>query len=310
MIRPPVLGPGARIALVAPAGPVPAEAVDLALERVHAWGWEPLLGRHARGRHGYLSGTDAERLADLNGALRSPENEAIWCLRGGYGTMRLLERIDWDALVRRPRPLIGFSDNTALHLAIHRRGLVSFHGPHAAAELPPTAEEVLLAVLTRPEPAGALPFPAGWPGAETLVGGRAEGPLVGGNLSLIAATLGTPYQIRSEGAILFLEEVGEPAYRLDRLLSQLQLAGVLRGVAGIALGGFTECGGVSRAGIPSALEVLRDRLSELRVPIAAGLPFGHIPESWTLPLGIRARLDASAGVLELLEPAVAPGRKS
>ncbi|MGI9181351.1 MAG: S66 peptidase family protein [Longimicrobiaceae bacterium] len=311
MIRPPALRAGARVALVAPAGPVPAEAVDDAVERVRALDWEPALGRHARGRHGYLSGTDAERLEDLNEALRSTDNDAIWCLRGGYGTMRLLERVEWEALVRRPRPLIGFSDNTALHLAIHRHGVVSFHGPHpAAAEFPPFAEAALLAALTRPEPAGALPFPAGWPRPETIVSGSAAGPLVGGNLSLIAATRGTPYQIQSEGAMLCLEEIGEAAYRLDRLLSQLHLAGVLRSVAGIALGAFTDCTDMRTAGMPSPLEVLRDRLAGLRIPVAAGLPFGHIPESWTLPLGVRARLDASARTLELLEPAVASGGTS
>ncbi len=306
MIRPSAIAAGARVTLVAPAGPLANEAVDRAVERVRAWGWEPILGRHARGRYGYLSGTDEERLADLNAALHSRDNDAIWCLRGGYGTMRLLERVDWEALLARPRPLIGFSDNTALHLALHRRGLVSFHGPHAgAADFPPFTEECFRAVLTRVAPAGPLPFPAAGPiRAETIVGGAAEGPLVGGNLSLIAATLGTPFQMRTEGVILFLEEVGEPAYRVDRLISQLHLAGIFREVAAVALGGFTECRDEGMEGIPHPTQVLRERLSTLAVPVAAGFPFGHIAESWTLPLGVRARIDANAGTLALLEPAV------
>lgn len=306
-ILPPALRRGARVALVAPAGPLAPAAIERALARVRALGWEPVLGEHARGRHGYLSGTDDERAADLNRALRAEAIDAVWCLRGGYGTLRILERVDWAALRARPKPLIGFSDNTALHLAARRLGVVSFHGPHPGApDFEGFSEQVLRRVLTEPHAAGVLPFPAGGPGAaEPLHGGVAEGPLVGGNLALVCATLGTPFAVRAEGAILFLEEVGEHAYRVDRLLSQLRLAGVLRAVAGIALGGFTECPDDEADGVPALPEVIRDRLAGLGVPVAAGFPFGHLAESWTLPLGIRARLDADAGTLELLEPAVA-----
>jgi muramoyltetrapeptide carboxypeptidase len=306
VIRPAPLRPGARVALVAPAGPLAEGAVDRALERVRAWGWEPLEGAHARGRHGFLAGTDEQRAADLNAALRDPDNDAIWCLRGGYGTMRILERLDWEALAARPRPLIGFSDNTALHLAALRAGVTTFHGPHpATADFPDFARRCLLRVLGAARPAGLLPFPDAGPArAETLAGGAAEGPLLGGNLSLLAAMLGTPYAPRAEGAILFLEEVGEPAYRIDRLLSQLHLSGLLARVAGVALGAFSETLEEDMPGIPSPLEVLRERLAPLVVPVAAGFPFGHVPDNWTLPLGVRARLDADAGTLELLEAAV------
>lgn len=304
-VRPPVVRPGARVALVAPAGPIGGDAVDRAIERVRGFGWTPVPGTHARGRTGYLSGTDRERAADLNWALLSDDVDAVWCLRGGYGTLRLVDQVDWAALAERPRALIGFSDNTVLHLALQRAGVVSFHGPHpGVADFPPFAERGLRAALTRTEAAGVLPFPDGGMNARTVVGGCAEGPLVGGNLSLIAATLGTPYAIRAEGAILLLEEVGEAAYRLDRLLSQLRLSGVFRSVAGIAIGAFSECPDEDAEGIPSAEEVIRDRLGELDVPVALGFPFGHISCNWTLPLGIRARLDAAAGTLELLEAGV------
>jgi muramoyltetrapeptide carboxypeptidase len=307
-LRPAAIGAGARIALVAPAGPVAPEAIDVALERVRALGWEPVLGEHARGRAGYLAGSDAERAADLNAALRSTEIDAVWCLRGGYGTMRILPEIDWAALKERPRPLIGFSDNTALHLAALRAGIVSFHGPHAAfGELPPFAIELLRRVLCRAEPAGVLPFPAGSAGrAETWVAGIAEGPLVGGNLALLAATLGTPYALPAEGALLFLEEIGEHVYRLDRLLAQLRLAGVFDRVAGVVLGDFADCPDEGREGVPLQAEVLRGYLEPLGVPVASGFPFGHVADNWTLPLGVRARLDADAGTLALLESAVAP----
>ena len=305
MIRPAALFPTARVALIAPAGPVSEEATERATERVRRWGWEPVLGKHARGRRGYLSGTDAERLADLNGALRDPEIDAIWCLRGGYGTMRLLEGVDWEALRDHPRPLIGFSDNTALHLGCQRIGVVSFHGPHPAAECPRFSEELLRQLLLQRNPLGQFPIPSDVPAPETIIGGCAEGPLVGGNLALIAATLGTPFAIRAEGAILFLEEVGEAAYRIDRLLSQLRLAGVLNRVAGVALGAFSDCPDAGRDGIPAPADVIRDRLGGCGVPVATGFPFGHIPQSWTLPLGVRARLNADAGTLDLLEAAVA-----
>jgi muramoyltetrapeptide carboxypeptidase len=278
--------------------------VDRAVDRVRAWGWEPRLGRHARGRRGYLSGTDEERAGDFNAALHDPEVDAIWCLRGGYGTMRVLPEIDWEALAARPRPVVGFSDNTALHLAIQRHGIVSFHAPHpAAADFPAFSADLLRRALTMPEPAGLLPFPAGSAGrAETLRGGVAEGALVGGNLSLLTATLATAVSPRTDGAILFVEEVGEAAYRVDRLLTQLRLAGVLERVAGVAVGAFT--GADDAADAPSIAEVLEDRLGDLGVPVATGFPFGHGADNWTLPLGVRARLDADAGTLTLLEPAV------
>lgn len=305
MIRPRMLRPGSRIALVAPAGPLAEGAVERAAERVRAWGWEPVLGRHCENGCGYLAGMDAERAADFNDALRSRDNDAIWCLRGGYGTMRILEVLDWSPMLDRPRPLIGFSDNTALHLAMHRAGVVSFHGPHPATrEMTPFSEAGLKRMLTGTE-TGLLPFPVAGPQHGTAVtAGVAAGPLVGGNLSLVAATLGTPYAIRAEGAILFLEEVGERAYRIDRLLSQLRLAGVLGSVKGVVVGAFSEAPDETQSGIPSVADVIRDRLGDLGVPVAMDFPFGHVDDNWTLPMGVAARLDAGAGTLELLEPAV------
>jgi muramoyltetrapeptide carboxypeptidase len=304
VIRPAALGSSARVALVASAGPLSEGAVDRAIDRVASWGWVPVPGEHARGRRGYLSGSDEQRLHDLNAALRSPEIDAIWLLRGGYGTMRILDRVDWPALRDRPRPLIGFSDNTALHLAARRAGVITFHGPHSAAEdLPDFSADALRGALTSTAPAGVLPFPEG-EHPRTLVPGLAEGPLVGGNLSMLAALCGTSYQMDARGAVLFVEEVGEPAYRVDRLLSQLRMSGSLDGVEGIAVGSFTESPDGDRDDLPSAAEVFLDRLDGLGVPVAVGFPFGHVAHNWTLPVGVRARLDASAGTLELLESGV------
>lgn len=303
--RPAPMTAGAHVALVAPAGPLGEGAVERAIERVRALGWVPRLGEHARGRHGYLAAPDEARLHDLNQAIRSAEVDAIWCLRGGYGTMRILDGIDWGALAARPRPLIGFSDNTALHLAARRVGVVSYHAPHpAAAEVSEFSLALLHRTLTGTSSAGPLPLPGGAPPPRALLRGTAEGPLVGGNLALLAALAGTPYALRAQGAIVFMEEVGEPAYRVDRLLSQLRLSGALDGVAGVAIGAFSEAPDADRRDLPTAHEVVLDRLGDLGVPILAGLPVGHVPDNWTLPVGVRARLDADAGTLELLEPAV------
>lgn len=309
MLLPTALPPNARISLVAPAGPLTPEALDRARVRLRSWGWQPLLGRNSSGRRGYLSGTDEERLADLQEAIDSATNDAIWCLRGGYGTMRLIDRVDWTALRERPRPLIGFSDNTVLHLALQRTGIVSFHGPHAATQaLPPASARQLRRILTSPEPVGRLDFPTPNGRAETIAGGTAEGRLMGGNLVLLAATLGTPWALDARDGILVLEEVGETTYRIDRLLTQLRLAGVFDEVRGIAVGSLSDCPDEGDSRMPSLSELLDDRLGDLGVPVAWGFPFGHQADNWTLPLGVRARFDATAGQLELLDAAVAAGK--
>ena len=299
MIRPPRLFPGARVALVAPAGPITDERISIALDRCARFGLVPVLGTAARSRHaGYLAGSDDERLEDLRWALIAPDIDAVWALRGGYGTMRLLQRLDLGPVVEHPRAYIGFSDNTAVHLALHARGIVSFHAPHAGGDATPLAENCLRDVLFHARPAGVLPLPSE-PQPVTLRSGTAEGPLIGGNLALLAGMCGTPGAMHARGAILFVEDIGEPFYRLDRQWTQLMLAGVLDGVAGIAFGRFTDCGDTGE------LRALLERFAdEPGVPAVMDLPIGHEPDNWTLPLGVRARLDAARGTLELLEPAV------
>lgn len=299
MIRPPRLREGARVALVAPAGPIAEERIAAALARCERLGLVPVPGRAVRARHGgYLAGTDEERLADLRAAFDDPAIDAVWALRGGYGTMRLLAALDLAPVRQVPKAYIGFSDNTAVHLALHARGIVSFHGPHAGGDASSLAERCLQRILWNPEPAGALELPADAAPA-MLHHGVAEGPLIGGNLSLLAAMCGTPAAPRANGGVLFIEDIGEPPYRIDRAWTQLLLSGALDGVAGVAFGSFTNCGD---AGELRAL--LRRLVAPLRVPVLAGLPFGHENDNWTLPLGVRARLDAGAGTLELLEGAV------
>jgi muramoyltetrapeptide carboxypeptidase len=301
VISPPRLGAGSRIALVAPAGPVAADRIDVALERCAYFGFEARLGRHARARRGYLAGSDAERFADLEWALTSPDIDAVWLLRGGYGTMRLLPALGRIGLGARPRAIIGFSDNTTLHMLAARAGLRSFHAPHAGSELPQITEHCFRRVLIEPEPTLELPLPTP-AGTRTLVAGVAEGRLTGGNLAMLAALCGTGCSLAARGAIVMLEDVGEPAYRLDRMLTQLLLAGAFDGVAAFGLGQFTEGGGDTNDAELDALFL--DRLGRLGVPVLAGLPFGHVDENWTLPFGTKARLDGETGTVTLLEPAV------
>ncbi|HUG40287.1 MAG TPA: LD-carboxypeptidase [Longimicrobiales bacterium] len=309
MIRPPALRPGDRVALICPAGPVGEEKIQIADARCRALGFEPVPGRSIRSRAGYLAGTDRERADDLAGAIAG-DVAAIWAIRGGYGTLRTLQLVDLAPLVRNPRAFIGFSDNTAIQLALHKLGVVSFHGPHAGhPHFPAATEATFRSVLGRSEAAGVLPV-----GVEvdappvTLVGGAAQGPLVGGNLALLAAACGTPYQPDTRGAILFVEDIAEPLYRIDRMITQLRLAGLLDDIAGIAFGEFTEMPAPVLRGEPGAEpcleEVLRELIAPLGVPAVLGLPFGHGRENWTLPLGVAARLDADHATLELLEPAV------
>ncbi|MCZ8112756.1 MAG: LD-carboxypeptidase [Betaproteobacteria bacterium] len=301
---------GALVGVVAPSGPVDP-AVLPAVEALYArHGWRARLYPSCRARHPvlpYLAGDDAQRLDDLHAALADDEVAAIHCLRGGYGAMRLLPGIDTALLRAKPKLLMGYSDITALHALWAAEGLPSLHAPMPASDLVRPGREddeaALVALLQGGLPAGTVLAPELEPG-EPVHPGVAEGVLIGGNLSLVAALCGTPWAWNPHRAILFLEDVSESLYRVDRYLVQLQLAGVLRAVAGIVLGSFTE----SEA--PEAL--LRERLlplcRETAKPLLGGWPTGHGTPNRPLPLGLRVRLDAGAGTLTLLEPLAAPAQ--
>lgn len=298
MRRPPLLGPGARVALVAPAGPLDGAAdLERAIANAHSFGWEPDVAPHAMARAGYFAGTDAERLADINRAFADDRVDGVWCIRGGYGAMRLLDGIDYASLRRRPKALIGYSDITALHAALGQRcELVSFHGPTGRAELSDFSRDSLArAVVTGGDPCGLAA------GAETLVPGTARGRLAGGNLALLASLCGTAYAPPLDGAILVLEDVNEAVYRIDRMLVQLRLAGLLARCAALVFGSFTNADEEEGTGGARTLaEVLREAAHEVGVPCIAGAPVGHIADQWTLPLGAVAELDASARTLHLV----------
>jgi muramoyltetrapeptide carboxypeptidase len=313
-VRPPKLRQGSRIALVAPAGPL-LERDDLtrAAALCRALGYAAVMAPHAASRHGYLAGADGDRLADLNDALRDPAVDAVWAIRGGFGMTRILDGVDLEAVARRPKPVIGFSDLTALLNAVARRaGVVSFHGPVARTAMPEFSRRHFVRVLECSEPAGVLqplPQPADvlMPQENrvvTLRGGRAEGPLAGGNLTLLQCLVGTPWFPDLDGAILFLEDIGEDLYRVDRMLAHLRTIGALSRLAGVLVGRFTEMDRHMRDGAFGFGDVLAQYFEPLGVPVAYGFPVGHIDSQWTLPLGVRARFDADDGSVEILEPAV------
>lgn len=249
------------------------------------------MGAHVEQRHFYFAGTDEDRLADLNRALRDRSIDAVWCLRGGYGAMRLLDGIDYEALRRRPKAIIGYSDITALHCAVGVRcGLSTVHGPTARSRLSEFAERSLRATLSRAgEPCGTSE------GTQTLTGGIARGPLVGGNLALLVSLHGTPYQPRYDGAILVIEDVNEASYRIERMLWTLRLSGALQRCAGVAFGSFTNTGeteDASLGGDRSVDAVLREAAKAAGIPAICGVPMGHIRDQWSIPLGAFAELDA------------------
>ena len=307
---------GARVAVVAPSSaPRSDEAYRALLATLRARGLDARPGRDAFVPHGFLAGPDDARLAEFNAAVRDPDVDALVCVRGGYGALRLLDGIDYDAARHHPKLLVGYSDITALHLALYAKaGWRGLSGPMVAVEWAEgtanahdAASEAMFWHLAR----GGVVDDVVGPQGERLSGivaGEAEGVLLGGNLSLIAALVGTPYLPDLTGAILFVEEVGEEPYRLDGLLARLRLAGVLDRIGGLVVGAITD-------GVPTQThfltqdEVIDHYTRRLGCPVATGLVYGHIPTKNTMPVGVRARLSVDANGaarLALLEPVTEP----
>ena len=288
------LRPGARVAVVAPAGPFERTALKAGVA-VLAARYSVHLAPELLARQRYLAGSDAQRLAQLTAALSDPDIDALFCARGGYGAMRLLPAL--EGLAPAPKPLVGFSDITALHAWLQRNGLISVHGPVLTqlGKLDAQTHERLFALLEDGAPAAPLR------GTDTYFPGVAEGPLQGGTLAVLTRLLGTPYLPPLEGAVLLLEDVGEQPYRLDRMWTHLALAGVFRRVRGIALGAFTGC--EPREADYTSAQVLRDLAAETGLPCAAGFPIGHGERNEPVPLGVRVRLDAAARTLTFLHGA-------
>lgn len=319
ILKPPVLRAGDVVGMVAPASNAyEPEEIQIAKETMALYGFKVVLGKHINAQNGYLAGSDAQRAADLNDMFRRPEIRGIVTFSGGYGCSRILPFLDYEQMQRSPKVIVGHSDITALLIGIHQKtGLVTFHGSSGLTGVGDYAMSHFRRAIMSSQTLGAIadpPKPS--PGTIernnrliTIVPGRATGQLIGGNLTLVTNLIGTPYEPDTRGKILFLEDIGEEPYRIDRMLTQLWLAGKLQAAAGIALGRFVDC-------IPSdykssffqtiSLEnVLRDRLEPLGKPTLYNLMFGHVRDNAVLPLGTMATLDATAKTLTVNENAVA-----
>ncbi len=295
-LRPHALRPGDAVALVSPAGPVAAAKVESAAEVLKNWGLKPRIYPHALDTHSFYAGTDEHRLADFNAALADPDIRALFCNRGGYGAQRIVQHLDFDAVKRDPKLVIGFSDITAFHGALwqHAR-LATIHGPVASQlERGGLFVSGLRHVTMSTEPV-LVAADAAERTFDVRTRGTAHGVLLGGNLSILSSSVGTDYMPDLNGAILLIEDVSEAAYRVDRLLTHLLNSGALNGLAGIAVGQFSEPKGAT--GSITHSSVLMERLGDLGIPVLGGLSIGHDAINHAVPLGIEATLDADAGTL-------------
>ncbi|EXS70213.1 S66 peptidase family protein [Sphingobium sp. Ant17] len=314
LVKPPRLRLGDVVGLIEPAGfSDDAFDLDLVKETIVAMGLVPRPAPHLATRYGYLAGTDKDRAADVNAMFADPQVRAVFAVRGGWGCARILPMLDFTTIRANPKLLIGFSDITALHMAFAARaGFTTIHGPNASSSWGRFSWDGFRAVafdgamLTFANPMGnedRLVPRAGR--IRTFHPGKASGRLLGGNLTVLAALMGTGWLPDFSGAILFIEDIGEAPYRIDRMLTQLALGGVLGRLAGVVFGQCTDCGasGPSYGGFTLS-EVLQQHFAPLGIPAFQGAQFGHVANQFSLPVGVRAEMDADAGTIRLLEPAV------
>lgn len=313
LIKPKALRPGDTVGLITPSTYVSnPDTLQLARLTVEHLGLKPKFSANVGKRTGYLAGSIEQRVADLHWAFSDPEVKAVFCTRGGYGSAMLLDRIDFGLIRRNPKIFLGYSDITALHLGIHQKaGLVTLHGPSPLSGLPDYTLDHLKRALFEARPLGTLANPPEERPirpkhmTRTLRPGTARGPITGGNLTLIATTMGTPFEIQTEGKILFLEDVGEQPYSMDRMLTQLRLAGKFKGIRGLIIGECADCGPrefqPSFESTFSLPEVLDNILGSLEAPIVSGMTIGHTSDQLTLPLGVMATLDSARATLTIEE---------
>lgn len=304
MQKPKALRMGDVIGIVAPSSPAAEDIVYGAKEHLESMGFEVKLGKSCFALRGYLAGNDSLRAEDLNNMFLDKDVQGIICLRGGYGATRILKEIDYEAIKQNPKVFVGYSDITALHIAINQIcSLVTFHGPMAGSNMAEGLEyfsaKELMRAISSYEPMGLIANPDGIE-IKGLVDGVAEGSIVGGNLSVIASTIGTPYEIDTEGKLLLLEEVEEEPYKIDRLLTQLALSGKLEAAAGFILGDWKDCESSTENSL-SLMDVFNDIIIPFGKPTIYNLQAGHCTPKLTLPLGVRARLDGLEGTLTIEE---------
>lgn len=313
LTKPKRLAPGDTIAVVAPASGLKPAQFDQAVQKLESLGFKVKVGKFARGNWGLFSGTDAERVQDLHWAFSDPEIRGIWCVRGGNGAPRILPEVDFELIRKNPKILVGYSDITALHTAIHQHcGMVMFHGPVGSSGFSDYTKNHVLDVLTNPTAPYKIEVseahranPSELFKTVVVTPGKARGRLIGGNLSILVALAGTPWALeRLKGKILFIEEIEEEPLRVDRMLTQLRQSVDLRSLAGVALGVFEKCVPKETKPSPPVIEVIKDRLGDLGIPVIYGLSFGHIRDQFTLPIGIEAELDTASATMTFLEAGV------
>ncbi len=323
-IKPARLKEGDIIAVIAPSSGLPEHVIQRAIANLEKLGFVLKLGNNIRHINGYLAGTDQQRLDDLHAAFADKSVKAVWCIRGGYGAARFLPLLNYDIIRKNPKIFIGYSDITALHVAIHQKtGLTTFHGPVGTSDFGDYTKPHVLNLLMHPTPTYKISLcplnttdeeklfkpaviKAGINIPEIIVGGKCRGQLIGGNLTLLSSAAGTPYALKNvKGKILFIEDVDERPYRIDRMLTQVMHSVDLKSCAGIAIGIFDGCNPTAEdKNTLSLSECLHDRLDHLGIPVMYGLSFGHIKNQCTLPYGIEAELNTADKSITLLEPAV------
>lgn len=306
LVLPPRLPAGGTIGLIAPAGVLRSrDQLDDAVQAIEGLGFRTKVGRHVLSRHGFLAGTDTQRARDVMTMVTDTEVDAILAVRGGWGCARILPLLDYDEIAAHPKPIIGYSDTTALLLAVYARtGIVTFHGPVGVSTWQGVTPESFVQTLVEGAPLALGPETrANRDRTEAIRPGVAEGRVIGGNLTVISALAGTGFLPDFQDHVVFFEEVGEDAYRVDRMLVQLELAEGLSESAAVVFGQCSSCGSGGSAW--TANEAIRQRLATYPCPSMLGAPIGHVSPVYTMPIGLPARVDAEAGTLEYLGPAVA-----
>ncbi len=301
LIKPKKIKPGDTVAFSAPAGILFDSADFEKMEKVmDDFGLNVRFGEFVRQRYGYFSGTDYQRALDLNRFFIDSSVDAIVAVRGGWGCSRILPHLDFDRIRENPKIFCGFSDNTTLHLAFLKKcGFVTFHGPNGSSDWSELTMQNFESVLMKSHPARYISKSR----VRTIVPGKAEGCLIGGNMTVFTTALGTWYQPETSGAILFLEDIGEPVYKIDRMFSHLKTAGVLDNLNGFIFGRCTNCPRPSQPGF-TLNEIITQYIKPLGIPAIIGADIGHDPDNFTLPVGLQVTLDASKGEFYLIESAV------
>ena len=309
MLKPKPLHRGDTIGLVGISGAMhePETKFDKMLAAIDALGYKVIIADSCREEYGYLSGTDESRARGLNQMFRDDRVDAVVCMRGGYGVARMLDMVDFDVIRANPKIVLGYSDITALHTAIHEKvGMVTIHGPMPCSqwmEFDDFTRESMLRALSSTEPLGLLKNPEGME-PQCVVPGKCTGQLVGGNLTLIASACGTPFALDATDKILLLEDINEYIYRLDSMLTQLRQAGLFEQCAGVVLGGFTNCTEEYERYALHLEDIIRDIIVPAGKPVLANMSIGHMDTKITVPLGVQCAMDAEAGTLEITEAAL------